>query len=130
MRSLTLTASVLSPGIALLASGLAIPLPQPGSTLTTRQSCALPSSYQWTDLGGALAEPDNGWLSLKDFTVSSVNGQYIIYGSEYDGSNYGSFGKQKHDPIATADESNFGACVQPSPLSAISASSEVHLRTP
>lgn len=89
MRSLAFTAGVLSPSVAILASALAIPQK---STLTARQSCPLPSTYEWTDLGGALAEPQNGWLSLKDFTISSINGEYIIYGSEYDGSAYGSFG--------------------------------------
>lgn len=88
MKSSVGIASLLSPSLVLLAAGRAIPK----STLASRQSCALPSTYTWTDFGGPLAEPDNGWLSLKDFTVSSIDGNYIIYGSLYDGSNYGSFG--------------------------------------
>lgn len=91
MRSFATVAGVLSPSIVLLASGVVIPRSHPNGQLKSRQSCELPSSYTWTDLGGALAEPANGWASLKDFTVSSVNGEYIIYGSDYDGSNYGSF---------------------------------------
>lgn len=92
MQSWAFTAGVLSSSVALLASGLAIPQK---STLTARQSCPLPSTYQWTDLGGALAEPQNGWLNLKDFTISSIDGEYIIYGSYYDGNAYGSFGEQQ-----------------------------------
>ncbi|KAL5116328.1 hypothetical protein ACEQ8H_005786 [Pleosporales sp. CAS-2024a] len=54
------------------------------------QACDLPSSYKWTS-SGALAQPKNGWLSLKDFSVTSYNGNKVIYGSNYNGKNYGSF---------------------------------------
>lgn len=93
MKSATSVLSALLPGVIVPATGLVIPRPQQESTLTVRQSCALPSSYQWTDFGGPLAEPDNGWASLKDFTISTFNGDYVIYGSNYDGTNYGSFGE-------------------------------------
>lgn len=93
MKSAVAFAGLLSPSVVLIASGLAIPRSPAGGTLASRQSCALPSTYQWTDAGGPLAEPENGWTSLKDFTVSSINGEYIVYGSDYDGSNYGSFGE-------------------------------------
>jgi hypothetical protein len=58
---------------------------------SARTTCALPSSYKWTD-SGALAQPQNGWASLKDFTTTVYNGKQIVYGSEYSGSAYGSFG--------------------------------------
>ncbi|KAI0473766.1 alpha-L-arabinofuranosidase axhA [Xylariaceae sp. FL0804] len=43
-------------------------------------SCALPSSYSWTD-SGQLADPANGWVSLKDFSNTMYNDQHIVYGS-------------------------------------------------
>jgi hypothetical protein len=51
--------------------------------------CNLPTSYRWT-ASNALAQPKNGWASLKDFSVTSYNGKKLIYGSMYDGKNYGS----------------------------------------
>jgi len=91
MPSFATIAGVLSPSIVLLASGLAVPRAHPNGQLKSRQTCELPTTYSWTDFGGPLAEPDNNWASLKDFTVSSVDGKYIIYGSNYNGANYGSF---------------------------------------
>jgi len=67
-------------GLAILASAAAV----------SAQSCALPTSYQWTDFGGPLAQPKNGWVSLKDFTHVPYNGQHLVYGSNHDSSNYGS----------------------------------------
>lgn len=93
MKTWTTILGLLSSSIVLRTNGLAIPEPEPEGDLATRQSCALPSTYRWTDAGGPLAQPRNGWVSLKDFTVSTYNGQYIVYGSNFAGSSYGSFGK-------------------------------------
>lgn len=75
------------------ASSAAPAAPSASSGAGGGGSCALPSSYQWTDAGGPLVEPANGWVSLKDFTTSLYNGQYLVYASNHDDANYGSMSK-------------------------------------
>ena len=52
--------------------------------------CDLPSTYRWTSTG-ALAQPRQGWVSLKDFTVAPYNGRQLVYATTHDtGTTWGS----------------------------------------
>ena len=42
-------------------------------------TCDLPTSFKWKDYGKPIAEPKNGWLAIKDFTMVRYNNQYIVY---------------------------------------------------
>ncbi|KOV87761.1 1,4-beta-xylanase [Streptomyces sp. NRRL WC-3618] len=61
----------------------------PATTPATGGTCALPSTYRWTSTG-PLAQPANGWGSLKDFTNVVYQGKHLVYASNVSGSSYGS----------------------------------------
>jgi len=48
----------------------------------TPQSCALPSSFVWEG-AGPLAQPKNGWLSMKDVSHVFHDGRHILYFTTY-----------------------------------------------
>jgi len=71
---------VLSVGIASLSPAAAV----------ATAACDLPATYRWTSTG-ALANPQSGWVSLKDFTMVNYNGKNLVYATTHDrGKNWGS----------------------------------------
>ncbi|KAH7326974.1 putative alpha-L-arabinofuranosidase axhA [Rhexocercosporidium sp. MPI-PUGE-AT-0058] len=62
----------------------------PAEAVESRQSCTLPTKYKWTSTG-ALAQPKNGWVNLKDFTYAPYQGKHLVYATNHDsGTKYGS----------------------------------------
>ena len=63
-----------------------------GLSGSTGTCSTLPSTYHWSSTG-PLAQPANGWVSLKDFSDVVYNGKHIVYGSTVNSSGaYGSMG--------------------------------------
>ncbi|CAK4147645.1 unnamed protein product [Aphanomyces euteiches] len=61
------------------------------ATPSTTGFCDLPTTLKWTSTG-PLAQPQHGWVSLKDFTNVVYNGKHLVYGSVYTGTKYVSTG--------------------------------------
>ena len=81
MRPLQNNGSLLSAGLALLATA--------STVVAQNATCELPTTYSWTS-SGALTQPKNGWVSLKDFTVTTHKEKILVYASNVAGSTYGS----------------------------------------
>src|SRR4051794_11240421 len=53
-------------------------------------TCSLPTTYHWTS-SGPLAQPKDGWVSLKDFTTVKYKGRNLVYATTHDaGTRWGS----------------------------------------
>lgn len=75
-------------------------------------TCPLPTTFKWKDHGGPLATPQNGALSLKDFTIAKANNKYVVYLTTFS-SNWGaammSFTDWAGAATATQSKLSFGA---------------------
>jgi len=81
-------------------------IPLIASVTTVVAQCALPSTYSWTSTA-AVAEPANGWASLKDFTVSPYEGGQLVYATKVEGTTWGSMA---FSPVS--DLSQLGSATQ------------------
>ena len=61
----------------------------PSGSGGTTATCPFPTSFKWVDSGGPLATPQNGWVSLKDFSSVVWNGLHVVYMSMHDSASYG-----------------------------------------
>src|SRR6187399_1267317 len=85
-----------------------------GGTGGTDMTCPLPSTFQWTSTG-PLAEPTNsGATSLKDFSVTHHDGNYVVYGTTADG-NWNGFAStfSSFDQWAAAEQHYIPGLVAP-----------------
>src|SRR5690606_21589090 len=72
---------------------------EPDSTSTAQETsapeptetCALTPPLRWTSSPPLVQPQGNGWHSLKDFTVTKYNGQYLVYGTVNNGNWNGFF---------------------------------------
>ncbi|MCB9496804.1 MAG: hypothetical protein H6686_07975 [Fibrobacteria bacterium] len=48
-------------------------------TMAPPATCELGTTFKWKDFGKPIAEPKNGWLAIKDFTMVRYNDQYLVY---------------------------------------------------
>jgi hypothetical protein len=75
-------------------------------------SCPLPTTYSWVSTG-PLAEPKEGWVSLKDFTHVPYNGKHLVYATTHDyGTSWGSMNFDLFDDwseMATANQNGMAS---------------------
>ena len=71
-------------GVMAIMVGGAGAVMMPTSTVAaTDDTCALPSTYDWTSTG-PLAQPQPGWVSLKDFTHTPYDGRHLVHATTHD----------------------------------------------
>jgi hypothetical protein len=75
---------------------------------TASAECELPNAYKWTPTpNAALAQPQHGWVSIKDLTHVPYEGKHLVYASIHTGTGYKSmnFGLfEKWGDMATASQ--------------------------
>lgn len=89
------------------------------SASSAAAQCALPSTYSWTS-SGALAEPAQGWASLKDFSETPYEGGHLVYATNFNGAtdswgslNFAVFNDFSEMGAASQTEMTIGSTVAP-----------------